>query len=45
MFKKIRTHIRAAVMLIAIENLSALRVLLRNMANLASRSVRAHKKT
>jgi hypothetical protein len=32
-------------MLIATENLSALRVLLKNIANLAFRSGRVHKKT
>lgn len=45
MLKKIMTDIRAAVMLIAVEDLNALRVLLKNITNLASKSVRAYKKT
>jgi hypothetical protein len=44
MFKKIMTDFRAAVMLIASENLSALRAMLRSMMNLASRSARPGKR-
>jgi hypothetical protein len=45
MLKKIKTDLRAVVMLIATENLSALRVLLKNIKKLASKSVRSHRKT
>ena len=45
MLKKIITDLRAAVMLIATENLSALRVLLKNIIDLASKSVRVRRKT
>ncbi|MHC4461987.1 MAG: hypothetical protein ACYS30_11225 [Planctomycetota bacterium] len=45
MLKKIITDLRAVVILIATENLSALRVLLKNMIDLASKSVRVRRKT
>jgi len=45
MLTKIINDLKAAVMLIATENLSALRVLLKNMINLASKSVRVRRKT
>ena len=45
MLKKIVTNIRAAVILIANENLSALRVLLKNITNFAAKSVRLYRKT
>ena len=45
MLKKIMTDIRAAITLIATENVNALRVLLKNITNLASKSIRAYKKT
>ncbi len=45
MFKKIITDLRAAVMLIATENLSALRVVLQNMISLAFRLARQGKKS
>jgi len=44
MLKKIITDLRAAVMLIATENLSILRLLLKKLINLASKSVRVHRK-
>ena len=45
MFKKIITDLRAAVMLIAKENLSVLRAVLKSMINLTSRSARLGKKS
>jgi hypothetical protein len=45
MFKKIITDLKAAVMLIATENLSALRAVFKNMVNWASRSARLGKKS
>jgi hypothetical protein len=45
MFKKIITDLRTVVILIATENLSALRVVLKSMMNLASRSIRLDKKS
>jgi len=45
MFKKIITDLGAVVMLIATENLSALRVVLKSMMNLASKSARLGKKS
>lgn len=45
MLKKIKTDLRAVVMLIATENLSALRALLKNIKNLASKSIHLHRKT
>ncbi len=44
MFKKIITDLKAAVMLIATENLSALRAMLKNMITWALRSARLGKK-
>ena len=44
MFKKIISDLRAAVILIATENFSALRIMLKSMMNLASRSARLGKK-
>ena len=45
MFKSIMTHLRAAVMLIAIENLKALRVLIKSLTESVSKSSRQYKKT
>ncbi len=45
MFKSIRTHFRAAVTLIVIENLKALRVLLKSLTESVSKSSRQYKKT
>jgi len=45
MFRKIITDLRAVVMLIATENLSALRVVLKNTISLASRLARQGKKS
>lgn len=46
MFKSIRTHFRAAVTLIVIENLKALRVLLKSlMESVSNKSSRQYKKT
>ena len=45
MLKKIITDLRAVVILIATENFSALRVVLKSMMNLASRSARLDKKS
>ena len=45
MFKKIISDLRAAVILIATENFSALRAVLKSMMNLASRSIRLDKKS
>ena len=45
MFKSIRTHLRAAVTLIAVENLKALRVLLKSLMESVSKSSRQYKKT
>ena len=42
MLKKIMTDIREAALLIATENLSALRAMLKNIANWASKSARIH---
>ena len=42
MLKKIMTDVREAVLLIATENLSALRAMLKNIANWASKSARTH---
>ena len=45
MLKKIITDLRAVVILIATENFFALRVVLKSMMNLASRSARLDKKS
>jgi hypothetical protein len=45
MSKKIRTEFRAAIILIATENISALRVLLKNILGFASKSVHLHRKS
>ena len=45
MLKGIMNHVRAAVTLIATEDLKALRGLLKNIADFASKSVRVYKKT
>jgi hypothetical protein len=45
MFKKIIADLRLAVMLIATENLSALRVVLKSMMNLVHKSARLGKKS
>lgn len=45
MFKSIVTHLRAAVTLIAIENLKALRVLIESLTESVSKSSRQYKKT
>jgi len=45
MLKQIMIDIRAALMLIASEDINALRVLFKNLATLASKSACVHKKT
>ncbi len=45
MLKGIMNHVRAAVTLIATEDLKALRALFKNIADFASKSVRVYKKT
>jgi len=42
--KKIIANLMAAITLIAVENISALRVLLKNIVDFASKSVRLHRK-
>jgi len=42
--KKIIANLMAAITLIATENISALRVLLKNIVDFASKSVRLHRK-
>jgi hypothetical protein len=41
----LKKRIKAALILIAIEDINAVRVLLRNMTNLASRAVSTYKKS
>ncbi len=45
MLKKIIANLMAAITLIAAENISAMRVLLKNMINLASKFVHVLRKT
>ena len=45
MLKAIMTHLRAAVVLIAAENLRALRILVKNIAESFTESFHVHRKT